>query len=96
MCNDASSFIFEHLSTTDMVPMVVTVEQILDGSICDVSDLSQHVLGMLVIHGVNHHDTLLGHNEHGVGDAIVSEGIHIRCHLSGLWLPQEETLPLNQ
>ena len=65
MGNDGSTEIFENLSTACMVPVVVTVEEILDGLISDIADCLNHLSGVLRADGLNDHDPLASQDEHG-------------------------------
>ena len=63
--DDDCPFIFEDLSTGNVIPVVVAVEEVLDGLIGDLPDRLQHLLGVISSHRFNDHDSITCHNEHG-------------------------------
>ena len=65
MAHNSCPLVLEHLPADGVVPVVMAVEEILDGGLGDPPDLLQHCLGVLDFHGVNDHHTLLSHNEQG-------------------------------
>ena len=80
-----------------MIVVVVTEEEISDGGLSYFSDSSQHCLqhteiklminlsgphlGLVVVHGIHHHDPLLCDHKHGHVEPVVREAVHAISHL---------------
>ena len=65
MSDDCGAYIFEDLSTANVILVVVTVEEILDRFRGDVLDSFKHLFGVFCPYGFNDHDSIPCHNEHG-------------------------------
>ena len=89
--HNGGSFILEHLAAYGVVPVVVAVEEELDGGLADAADLLQHGLGVLHLHGVYHHHPLLSHDEQGDDEPRGGEAEHPRSNLLTVRLGSLET-----
>ena len=65
MSDDCGAYIFEDLSTANVILVVVTVEEILDRLRGDVPDSFKHLFGVFSSYGLNDYDSIPCHNEHG-------------------------------
>ena len=100
MCNDGATNIFEDLPTAGVVPMVVTVEEILDRLIGDALDSLNHRYCMLGVDRFNDHDSFASQDEHrdiprGRSEAVdsIRYFISLREHKAkGEYLEKQEIL----
>ena len=79
--HDSCPLVLEHLAAYGMVPVVMAIEEILDGGLGDPPDLLQHCLGVLKLHGVDDHHPVLSHDEQGDDEPRGGEAEHPRGHL---------------
>ena len=82
--DDGGSFVLEDLTSFGVIPVIVAVEEVPDGGVCDPPDLCQHLLRVINIHGVNDHDALAGDHEHGDDEPVRGETVDVWSHFSAL------------
>ena len=63
MAENCCARIFKYLSTTNVIPMVVAIDQILDRLIRNGANSVHHPGSMIRVYGIHHDDTFIGYHK---------------------------------